>query len=218
MTEISQILLILLDSRCPTLHFPPALVSFLASAAPPDRVRPILVLTKVDIAGPARADAWTRYLRARHPGLRIVHVESYVEKTFGPDATAEARKRALEPQLPSAFREALVDALREAHAELLQPPEEVRADARRLAKWKPRVKASVDWDAVLKAQGGKVGTAVGPGGHARKHSKAALDEHPAHADVGEEGHREDERPEEEGEPDVLTIGVIGAPIAASSSS
>ena len=50
----------------------------------------------VDIAGPARADAWTRYLRARHPGLRIVHVESYVEKTFGPDATAEARKRALD--------------------------------------------------------------------------------------------------------------------------
>ena len=181
MTEISQILLILLDSRCPTLHFPPALVSFLASAAPPDRVRAILVLTKVDIAGPDRADAWTRYLRARHPGLRIVHVESYVEKTFGPDATAEARKRALEPQLPSAFRAALVDALREAHAELLQPPEEVRADARRLAKWKPRVKASVDWDAVLKAQGGKVGTAVGPGGHARKHSKAASDEHHAHA-------------------------------------
>ncbi|KAI9057718.1 hypothetical protein FKP32DRAFT_1689029 [Trametes sanguinea] len=75
-TEISEILLILLDSRCPTLHFPPALTSYLSSVSNAPHLRLILVLTKVDIAGPARAAAWTAYLHARHPGLRVVQVES----------------------------------------------------------------------------------------------------------------------------------------------
>lgn len=73
-TEISQIILVLLDSRAPLLHYPPSLAAYLS-----DR-RVILVLTKVDISGPARADAWSRYLTAHYPGLKVVQVESYIEK------------------------------------------------------------------------------------------------------------------------------------------
>jgi ribosome biogenesis GTPase A len=73
-TEISHIILVLLDSRAPLLHYPPSLVEYLS-----DR-RVILVLTKVDISGAARADAWTRYFNAHYPGLRVVQVESYLEK------------------------------------------------------------------------------------------------------------------------------------------
>src|SRR5688572_6315837 len=73
-TEISDIILVLLDSRCPTLHYPPSLERYLG-----DR-KVILVLTKVDITGPARVAAWIKHLRAKHPSLPIVQVESYIEK------------------------------------------------------------------------------------------------------------------------------------------
>ncbi|KAI0830527.1 hypothetical protein BC628DRAFT_1312804 [Trametes gibbosa] len=203
-TEISQILLILLDSRCPTLHFPPSLETYLASASNAARLRPILVLTKVDIAGPERAAAWTLHLQARFPGVRVVQVESYVEKH--PDAhgsMSAASKRAFKPYLPSAFRGALVDALRATHAELLVPPEDVRANPEKLKKWRPRVKAQVDWEAVVQAHGGKVGTAV-TGVAVPKADKY-------------EGHPDGEHTEEDSEPEVLTIGVIGQPNVGKSS-
>ncbi|KAI0375217.1 P-loop containing nucleoside triphosphate hydrolase protein [Pilatotrama ljubarskyi] len=190
-TEISQILLILLDSRCPTLHFPPALSSYLSSVSNASRLRTVLVLTKVDIAGPDRAAAWTSYLQARFPGARVVQVESFVEKPI--DANG-SKRRGHEPHLPSAFRKALVDALRETHAELLEPPEEVKSNPERLKNWKPRVKTQLNWDAVLKAHGGKVGTAVG----AHKTGKA-----------DGEGHTDGEHTDEESEPEFLTVGVIG---------
>ena len=95
MTEISQIILILLDSRCPTLHLPPALSAYLAGVSNAPRLRTILVLTKVDIAGPDRAAAWTRYLTARHPGVRVVHVESYTEKYQDGDPSSSSSKKTL---------------------------------------------------------------------------------------------------------------------------
>ncbi|CDO72988.1 hypothetical protein BN946_scf185007.g42 [Trametes cinnabarina] len=117
-----------LDSRCPTLHLPPALTTYLTSVSNADRIRPILVLTKVDISGPARAAAWTKHLHALYPELRIVQVEAYAEKPHS-DAN-DSRKRVFEPHLPSPFRRALVEALRETHAELLAPPEHVKGDPR----------------------------------------------------------------------------------------
>ncbi|OSD03292.1 P-loop containing nucleoside triphosphate hydrolase protein [Trametes coccinea BRFM310] len=211
-TEISEILLILLDSRCPTLHLPPALTAYLSSVSNASRLRLILVLTKVDIAGPARAAAWTAYLHARHPGLRVVQVESYAEKTH-PDANS-AHRRVLEPHLASPFRRALVDALRETHAELLSPPESVRGDPGKMARWRPRVRREVDWEAVLNAQGSKVGAAVGPHGHARKPSKGA----PEGGAEGEQAEQEDaQRTDDEIEPEMLTIGVIGQPNVGKSS-
>ncbi|KAI0778398.1 hypothetical protein BD413DRAFT_630827 [Trametes elegans] len=200
-TEISQIVLILLDARCPTLHFPPSLASYLASVPNAARLRTVLVLTKVDITGPARAAAWAAHLAARFPGVRVVAVESYTEKA--PDA--HGRRLGLQPFIPSAFRRALVDALRETHAELVRPPVEVRSDPARLARWKPRVKTQVDWDAVLAAHGGQVGTAVG----------AAAP--PKHAPGPSEERPDGERTDEESEPDILTIGVIGQPNVGKSS-
>ena len=192
MTEISQILLILLDSRCPTLHLPPALSAYLAGVSNAPRLRTILVLTKVDIAGPDRAAAWTRYLTARHPGVRVVHVESYTEKHPDGDPSS-SKKRMHEPHLPSAFRQTLVDALRDTHAELLQPPPAVRDNPDRLANWKPRIKAEVDWDAVLKAHGGQVGHAVG-GAAAPKPSPHKPDE--ASATAANEDHTAEDEDED----------------------
>jgi ribosome biogenesis GTPase A len=194
-TEISQILLVLLDSRCPLLHYPPALASYLAGQTV------ILVLTKVDITGSARADAWAAYFKALHPGIRVVQVESYTAKPTGAytqgqslpeSSTIESKHRAaLEPHIPLPFREKLVEALREAHAELLQPPEKIRNDEQKLKKWKPRVKKEIDWNAVLDAHGGQVGHAVG----------------------GATAPRPTEEPENEEdgdlEPEHLTIGLIG---------
>ncbi|KAI0720002.1 hypothetical protein C8T65DRAFT_23388 [Cerioporus squamosus] len=204
-TEISQIILVLLDSRCPTLHLPPALTAYLSGVSNASRLRTILVLTKVDIAGPDRAAAWTKYLHTRYPGVRVVQVESYTEKH--PDGEASSR-RMYEPHLPSAFRQTLVDALRETHAELLEPPPAVRDNPDRLANWKPRIKSEVDWDAVLKAHGGQVGHAVG-GAAAPKASK------PEEADAPAEGRSEED--DDDSEPELLTIGLIGQPNVGKSS-
>ncbi|KAI5898014.1 P-loop containing nucleoside triphosphate hydrolase protein [Schizophyllum commune H4-8] len=139
-TEISDIILVLLDSRCPLIHFPDSLSRYLASY---EDKRVILVLTKVDITGTDRTSAWKDYISTKHPGLRIVEVESYAEKAY----SATGRRPAYEPHLPEEFRRRLVEAIRDTHTELLQPPPRVRESAKRLAHWKPSVKRSVDWEA-----------------------------------------------------------------------
>ncbi|TBU34699.1 P-loop containing nucleoside triphosphate hydrolase protein [Dichomitus squalens] len=204
-TEISQILLILLDSRCPILHFPPALPSYLSSLPHASRIRTILVLTKVDISGPDRVAAWTKHLNALYPDMRIVQVESYVEKHAGEGSSSGRKMYA--PHLPSAFRETLVNALRETHAELLEPPPEIKSNPERLARWRPRMRSSVDWDAVLRARGGQVGTVVG-GAADPKPTKPPLED-----GVGSEGHEEDD----DSDPKFLTIGLIGQPNVGKSS-
>ncbi|KZT75056.1 hypothetical protein DAEQUDRAFT_761027 [Daedalea quercina L-15889] len=88
------------------------------------------------------------------------------------------------PLFPSAFRRTLVAALRDAHAELLTPPEYVRtlrSDAAKLARWRPHVQCEVDWDVVLEAESVQADDREGP------------------------------PPEdsEDGEPEFLTIGLIG---------
>lgn len=160
------------------------------------------MLTKVDIAGPARADAWTRYLQHRFPGLRVVQVESYAEKTT---AEASGARKAYEPHLPSAFRQTLVDALRDTHAELLELPERIRDVPEKAAAWKPPVKREVDWEAVLHARGGKVGHAVG--GVAVPRPSDAVSGDPSEPVSMKEGPEEDE--DDDVEPEFLTIGLIG---------
>jgi hypothetical protein len=68
-------------------------------------------------------------------------VESYIEKKSFAD---QGRPR-FEPHIPTDFRNSLVDAIREAHAELLEPPSEVQSNPSRLATWKPPVKRDIDW-------------------------------------------------------------------------
>ncbi|KZT02411.1 P-loop containing nucleoside triphosphate hydrolase protein [Laetiporus sulphureus 93-53] len=206
-TEISQVILVLLDSRCPILHYPPSLAAYLSSRTHVNRTRTILVLTKVDISGPTRAEAWTRYLNARYPGMRIVQVESYTEKE---GAGATGRRTAYEPRLPTGFRRTLVDALRETHEELLEPPAHVKSQPEKLQRWKPRAPREIDWDAVLRAEGGQVGSVVGGAAEPRVRQHAE--------DTSEIGGEEEfEEEEEEGEPQFLTIGVIGQPNVGKSS-
>ncbi|KAH9942929.1 P-loop containing nucleoside triphosphate hydrolase protein [Amylocystis lapponica] len=199
-TEISQILLVLLDSRCPILHYPPSLHAYLSSTPHlATRTRTILVLTKVDISGPARAEAWTKYLYEQYPGIKIVQVESYAH-TAPSDAAGKARAHA--PYLPSAFRQTLVDTLRAAHSELLEPPERIKDQPEKVSSWKPSVKRDVDWDAVLKAEGGQVGTVVGG---------------PTVPRPQRESGQGDNSEDEEEVSEFLTIGVIGQPNVGKSS-
>ena len=162
-----------------------------------------MVLTKVDISGPDRTNAWSDFLKERHPHVRIVQVEAYVPKELGPnDEGTSKRSRRFEPHLPHTFRERLVQALREVHQELLQPPAMIRGDEAKMKHWKPSVKAEVDWDAVLGAHGDKVGQAIGGPVAPRQ---GALDS------TGEGGDPSDGKQDSTGtaEPDFLTIGLIG---------
>lgn len=189
-TELSQILLILLDSRCPLLHFPPSLQTYLSSPS----YKLILVLTKVDISGPERAEAWSKYLTDKFPGVQVVMVESYIPKATVADfdngevTLAKVRRRRYEPHIPHTFKERLVNALKTAHKQSLEPPERVRQDPEKLAKWRPRVKREVDWDALLTA---------GASSHAYV-SRPTKD-----APQNPEGGQEDE------EPEYLTVGLLG---------
>lgn len=201
-TEISQILLVLLDARCPLLHYPPALAAHLATAP----IRTILVLTKVDIAGPARADAWARFLHARFPGVRVVQAEAYAHGE-PEDAEAGKGKGTSAPRLPRAFRETLVSALRDAHAELLQPRGDVQEDAEREWEWNPRVRREVDWKQVLHVTDAQAGSVVSGAAAPRSHRDAPDEEE------GTEGKHE----ENDEDPEFLTIGLIGQPNVGKSS-
>ena len=157
------------------------------------------MLTKVDISGLDRAAAWTTYLNALHPGMRVVQVESYAEKHPDARGSSSAKEKLYEPHLPSAFRQTLLDALRETHAELLEPPPAVKNSPDRFATWRPKTKATVDWDAVLQAYGGQVGTAMG----------GAVAPKPIKVNPGDQGDADDHSEEGDSEPEFLTIGLIG---------
>jgi hypothetical protein len=180
-TESAQILMVLLDSRCPLLHLPPSLVNFISLP----RYRVILVLTKVDISGPQRAEAWASYLRLKYPSTRVVMVESYSTNPQGFSGEGTARRGRHEPHIPRNFKEQLVTALKEAHHEMLQPPERIKDDPEKLSDWKPRVKVEVDWDVVLHS--GPTTRAKPPGNGS---DVTAADSN-------------------EAESDILTIGLIG---------
>lgn len=181
-TESSQILMVLLDSRCPLLHLPPSLVNFISLP----RYRVILVLTKIDITGPQRAEAWASYLRLKYPSMRVVMVESYSMNPQGSSGReGTARRGRHVPHIPQNFKEQLVTALKEAHQEMLLPPEKIKDDPDKMSDWKPRVKVEVDWDVVL-------------------HSDPTTRAKPP-----EKGSDMTDADSNEAESDILTIGLIG---------
>jgi hypothetical protein len=142
-------------------------------------------LTKVDITGPVRAATWTEYFERTYPGIKVVQVESYQEKAEG---VGKQGRKMYEPHLPDTFRARLVSTLKEVHEEMLVPPARIKEDKEQLMKRKPAVRRDVDWESVLNAGGGLVGSIVG----------GAAEPHPGDGD--------DERDEE---PEFLTIGLIG---------
>src|SRR3984957_20499490 len=79
-----------------------------------------------------------------------------------------------------------VEAVKEVHAEMLEPPEKVRESEQKLAKWRPPVKRIVNWERLLRSS-------EEPG--------MASDDAPAPDICGEE------------EPKFLTLGLIGEFIA-----
>jgi hypothetical protein len=170
-------------------------VDFLSAAGRPF----ILVLSKVDIIGPVRAAAWSEYLRMRYPLSRVVQIKSYIPKVR--DETTQGTKRKYEPALPGEFRSQLVDAIRSVHTELIQPPPLPHAhDEASKGKKEPRkrqftprlkVKQTINWDAVMQPIGEQVGLAVGGAAVPRPN---------------DEGNEDDD---DEGEPEFLTIGLIG---------
>lgn len=148
------------------------------------------MLTKVDISGPVRADAWTKYFGQNYPHLRVVQVESYVEKEA---RVGHQGRKHYQPHLPVTFRQRLVDTIKEVHAAMLQPPDNLKDNPTRLKNWKPSVKQDIDWDGVMKARGSQVGSVVGGASFPR----------PKDAQEDEEQTLEDQ------EPEYLTIGLIG---------
>ena len=147
------------------------------------------MLTKVDISGSERAASWTRYFNHHYPGLRIVQVESYIEKT---ESAQHQGRTMYEPHLPESFRERLVQAIRDVHAEMIEPAEKIKGDVEKMKNWKPNIKTDIDWEAVLKARGGQVGSIVG--GAAVPRPKP---------DDDQAGESTDQIPE------FLTVGLIG---------
>ncbi|CAK5273339.1 unnamed protein product [Mycena citricolor] len=128
-TEISQIILVLLDSRCPLLHFPPSLAAYLVNH------KVIFVLTKIDITGPARVAAWMEYLMTIILVIPVIPVEAYTEKET--TSVHQGRKH-YEPHLPETFRRRLIDAIKAVHGEILKPQTKVAQNPEWLDKWVPR--------------------------------------------------------------------------------
>lgn len=85
-TEQASILLILVDVRCPLMHFPPSLQTYVAGLKPRKKV--VLVLTKTDLVPAEVATAWKTYFedtmsQDNKTWTKIVLMESYKQKEKG---------------------------------------------------------------------------------------------------------------------------------------
>jgi hypothetical protein len=120
----------------------------------------------------------------------VVKVESYIAK----DSENLQGSKRYDPHLPTIFRERLVEAIKDVHAGMLEPPEKVKANMRWLQQWKPSVKRDIDWAGVLNAGGSEVGTIIGG---------------PAHPGASDEKQEDDTTSTADQEPEFLTIGLLG---------
>lgn len=147
------------------------------------------MLTKVDVSGPVRANAWMKYLTKKHPEVSVVQVESYTERAAG---AGQGKRRHYDPHIPTEFRKTLVDTLKAAHASLCEPPPRIRENQEALKKWEPNVKVNVDWKGALVPGSVYLGKQIG----------GALAPKPTADESGQAESNEQE-------PDMLTIGLIG---------
>ncbi|KAF9270625.1 P-loop containing nucleoside triphosphate hydrolase protein [Marasmius fiardii PR-910] len=188
-TEISDIVLVLLDSRCPPVHLPPSLVRYLS------KHQVILVLTKSDICGPLRVAAWKKYLHDLYPQFSIIEVSSYAPKD---QSTLHQGRTLYEPYLPSTFRRQLVDAIKNLCTKLLEPPENVKSKPAALKQWRPKVKRNINWEDAYHINSTEAGKIIGGAAVPLTHAEGNDEESPL-------------------EPPFLTIGLIGQPNVGKSS-
>jgi hypothetical protein len=126
----------------------------------------------------------------------VVQVESYIEKEEGPDHQGHKQH---DPNIPEHFREKLVQAIKEVHSELLEPPQKVKNNPNWLKDWIPMVKRNIDWEGVSKVGVGPiVGASTVPQPKACESSN----------DQGLDG-RSDSSENQHQEPEYLTVGLIG---------
>ncbi|KAF8313837.1 P-loop containing nucleoside triphosphate hydrolase protein [Clavulina sp. PMI_390] len=149
-TEVSPILLVLLDSRCPPLHIPSSLYNHICSLKPARQI--IFVLTKSGVVGNECSLAWKAWLETRFPGSQVIRTESYRQKAGEEERKGQGSRRRHEPFIEGDLLSSLVSALRVAHEALLEPPERLKGHPEKLSRWQPRVRKAVDWDAVLRAR------------------------------------------------------------------
>ena len=127
----------------------------------------------------------------------MVQVESYIEKEEGADHQGHKQH---DPNIPDHFRAKLVQAIKEVHSELLEPPQKVKNNPNWVNDWIPMVKRNINWEGILKAGGSKPIV----GGSDVPRSKAC-------ETLNDQG--PDERPDssenQHQEPEYLTVGLIG---------
>ncbi|GAA6054408.1 hypothetical protein JCM3770_002243 [Rhodotorula araucariae] len=222
-TEVSDILLVLIDVRFPLLHYPPSLRAYLRTLKPAPKPV-ILVLTKTDLVPRGVAEAWRAYFEELEgdEGATVVLMESYREEERR-EETQGTQPRFV-PSAPPPLRNALLTALRAAHARLLTPPEIVAAVPERLARWRPRCRREVDWEGVAD-EGGETGVRAGTAeaGDAPKRrrgrGKGRTREEEATVEQPEEKREaaNDCLDGEDAEFPFLTVGLIGQPNVGKSS-
>ncbi|WWC65102.1 uncharacterized protein I303_107716 [Kwoniella dejecticola CBS 10117] len=146
-TETSNILLLLLDSRCPLLHCPPSLRSYLQNLKSHKEV--ILILTKSDLVDPAALEGWRDWVRSwwGQEGVQVVSVRAYDVELLKEGGKARHRS-----DIPQDSLEELIIALQTAHDRLLQPPEWAISNPEKLKEWKPIVRPSVDWSSLIQEE------------------------------------------------------------------
>ncbi|TNY19065.1 hypothetical protein DMC30DRAFT_424476 [Rhodotorula diobovata] len=235
-TEVSDILLVLIDVRFPLLHYPPSLRSYLRTLKPhPKPV--ILVLTKTDLVPASVAEAWRAYFEEMEgeQGARVVLMESYREEQRREDT--QGTQPRFVPSAPPPLRTSLLSALRSAHAALLTPPEVVASSPERMKRWRARCRREVDWEGVVR-EGGETGVRAGrargdagEGTQRRRRGKGkggkggeVQQEEEEQEEAGEEGEGHSAGAAEEGaggfdddEYPFLTVGLIGQPNVGKSS-
>ncbi|KNC82263.1 hypothetical protein SARC_05453 [Sphaeroforma arctica JP610] len=72
--EVSDLILIVVDVRHPSLHFPPELYAYINKEL---QKAVVLVINKVDMAGLATQEAWVKYMQDLFPALTIVKLSSF---------------------------------------------------------------------------------------------------------------------------------------------
>ncbi|RXK41682.1 hypothetical protein M231_00917 [Tremella mesenterica] len=108
--EQSHILLVLLDARCPPLHLPPSLRSYLHDLQPKKEI--ILLLTKSDLVDPLAVKEWMVWMKEYWGGdVEVVPVRSYDSQ-----ALEKGKHKA---DIPQDSLHDLVQAIRQSHTRLL---------------------------------------------------------------------------------------------------